>query len=122
MRWLRAKDSDFTLHKVGDFTRDATALLLSWILAERAISAITAAGDTPVGHLKAWNDEMTTEGFNFSDWDIGSTLCEKYVEPKAWAPVCDELYKVLDHKEVDQASPYKVDDALVQFLVRIIYY
>ena len=123
IRWSKAQETvlaESSKFKVGDFTRDATALLLSWILAQRSITAVLDAGGTVGGRLKEWDDEMNNNGWTtkFSDWDIGSTLCEHYLEPKAWAPVCDELFTVLEEVvQVVDTPHFNVDDALVEFLV-----
>ena len=121
VRWWKAHknvQADSVIYKVGDFSRDATALLLSWILAQRAISATSG---TVGGRLKEWDDEMKKYGWTFSNWDIGSTLCERYLEPglRAWAPVCDELFTVLEKVvQVADTPRFNVDNALVEFLVR----
>lgn len=112
---------DIATHKVGDFHRDAVAVLTSWIMANRAIAAEKAAGNDPStnARLKTWNDEMNSHSFDFTDPRIGSKLCKDYVEPKSWAPVCNQLYTdILDKvQQVSGTSRYTVDDALVAFLV-----
>ena len=105
-------------YNITEFSRDATAVLLSWIMADKALKKIAAAGTAVPNKLKQWKTDMSTYSFNFDDHDVGEKVCAQYVAPKEWAVECNSIYESLKLTEqVGDTVRYKVDAALVKFLV-----